>query len=179
MIWKPSERPASAEWIRSSRWARPWNVPIQRFRVGKPSSRSIRSRISAAALFVKVTASTCCAATPFTRITQAIRCTSTRVLPLPAPASTRVGLSGAVTAARCASFKGSMMSVTSTAKRAGEKDWPTRVLLFGPEGRNVMVDEQEAEERDQIGDRVTEGRHRTLGAGPPLELDRVIQEAGA
>jgi hypothetical protein len=117
MIWKPCVRPASRQWMRKRRCDKPWNVPIQRLRVGTPSRASTRSRISAAALFVNVTASTCCAATPPTRMTHAIRCTSTRVLPLPAPASTSVGWSGAVTASRCAGFKGSMMSVTSIGSR--------------------------------------------------------------
>jgi len=88
------------------------------FRVGTPSSASTRSRISAAALFVNVTASTCCAATPFDADDprDAVH-EHARFLPLPAPASTSVGRSGAVTASRCASFKGSMMSVTSIGSR--------------------------------------------------------------
>src|ERR1700758_4031036 len=39
-------------------------------------------------------------------MSQAMRWVSTRVLPLPAPASTSTGPSAAVTAARCASFSG-------------------------------------------------------------------------
>ena len=60
----------------------------------------------AAALLVKVTARMPCGEAPSAWITQAMRCVSTRVLPLPAPASTSTGPSGAVTAARCASFRG-------------------------------------------------------------------------
>ena len=78
-----------------------------------PSSFSTRARISAAALLVKVTARIPCGETPSAWISQAMRWISTRVLPLPAPASTSVGASGAVTAARCASFRGLRMGVTS------------------------------------------------------------------
>ena len=46
----------------------------------------MRPRISAAALFVKVTASTPSGETFSTWINHAMRCTRTRVLPLPAPA---------------------------------------------------------------------------------------------
>ena len=64
----------------------------------------MRPRISVAALFVKVTAISPCGETPCSRISQAARCVSTRVFPLPAPASTSTGPIGAVTAARCSSF---------------------------------------------------------------------------
>src|SRR5215471_11880790 len=84
----------------------PWNVPIQSDSPGMPSSRSMRERISPAALLVKVTASTPCGEAPSAWMSQAMRCVSTRVLPLPAPASTSTGPTGAVTAARCASFSG-------------------------------------------------------------------------
>ncbi len=84
----------------------PWKVPIHRALPGTPSSFSTRARISPAALLVKVTARMPCGETPSAWITQAMRCVSTRVLPLPAPASTSTGPSGAVTAARCASFRG-------------------------------------------------------------------------
>ncbi len=84
----------------------PWKVPIHKALPGMPSSRSTRARISPAALLVKVTARMPCGEAPSAWITQAMRCVSTRVLPLPAPASTSTGASGAVTAARCASFRG-------------------------------------------------------------------------
>ena len=54
----------------------------------------MRRRISAAALLVKVTARMLCGEAPSTWISQATRCTSTRVLPLPAPASTSTGAEG-------------------------------------------------------------------------------------
>ena len=57
----------------------------------QPSSAATRSRISRAALLVKVTASTCHGrARPVARIC-ASRVVSTRVLPVPAPASTSTG----------------------------------------------------------------------------------------
>ena len=83
----------------------PWNVPIHNGALGTPSSVSMRPRISPAALLVNVTARMPCGETFSTCTSQATRCVSTRVLPLPAPASTSVGASGAVTAARCASLR--------------------------------------------------------------------------
>jgi hypothetical protein len=91
----------------------PWKVPIQSAELGMPRSCAMRPRISPAALFVNVTARMPCGDTPSTWISQAIRCVSTRVLPLPAPASTSTGASGAVTAARCASLSGSRRAETS------------------------------------------------------------------
>ncbi len=109
-------RRASRQCSRSSRWARPWKVPTQRLAAGMPSRCSMRARISPAALLVKVTASTPHGDTPSTWTSQAMRCTSTRVLPLPAPASTSTGASaGAVTASRWASFRGSRIGVMSMA----------------------------------------------------------------
>ena len=55
------------------------------------SSFDTRSRISAAALFVNVTAAMWRGSKPFASIRCAIFCVITRVLPLPAPASTRQG----------------------------------------------------------------------------------------
>ena len=57
-----------------------------------------RVRISRAALFVKVTARMDSGGAPSTSRRQPIRCVMTRVLPEPAPASTRVGPAGAETA---------------------------------------------------------------------------------
>jgi len=78
-----------------------------------PSRLSMRPRISAAALLVKVTANRPSGATPSTSISQAARWVRTRVLPLPAPAMTSNGSAGAVTACRCASFRDSSIGVTS------------------------------------------------------------------
>ena len=74
-----------------------------------PSRSASRSRISPAALLVKVTASTCQGATPRSRTRWAMRWTMTRVLPEPAPASTSSGPSPCSTASRWASFRGSRM----------------------------------------------------------------------
>ena len=112
-IWKASGSPASFQCMRSRRWAMPWNVPIHRGRVETRSRPPVRSRISPAALFVKVTASTPRGETWSTWISHARRCTSTRVLPLPAPASTRTCLSLAVTASRCGSLSSSSRWETS------------------------------------------------------------------
>src|SRR5215207_7980226 len=65
----------------------------------------MRERISAAALLVNVTAISPCGETPHSMISHAARWVSTRVLPLPAPASTSIGPTGAETAARWASFR--------------------------------------------------------------------------
>src|SRR6516225_278497 len=119
--------------MRSRRWAMPWKVPIHSDAPGMPSSRSMRERISPAALLVKVTASTPCGETPSAWMSQAMRCVSTRVLPLPAPASTSTGPSGAVTAARCASFSGLRMGDKSM---GGEfYTVKTRAYGKGPDGR--------------------------------------------
>src|SRR5262249_52088027 len=63
-------------------------------------SRSTRERISREALLVKVTAITPQGGTARSVMSQAMRWGRTRVLPLPGPARTRTGPSGAVTA-RC------------------------------------------------------------------------------
>ncbi len=60
----------------------------------------MRLRISAAALLVKVTARMLFGEAPSTWISHATRCTNTRVLPLPAPASTSAAPSGEATACR-------------------------------------------------------------------------------
>ena len=70
-----------------------------------PSSRSTRSPISLAALLVKVTARMESGATPFSRISHAIRLVMTRVLPEPDPARISNGPSTASTAARCSGFR--------------------------------------------------------------------------
>ena len=77
----------------------------------------MRRRISAAALLVNVTARMLWGDAPSTWISQATRCTSTRVLPLPAPASTSAEPCGEATACRCASFKPSSKCDTSMGAR--------------------------------------------------------------
>ena len=77
----------------------------------------MRERISAAALLVKVTARMAWGEVFSTSISQAIRCTSTLVLPLPAPATTSAFPSGAETASRWAWLRPSKMCVMSKIKK--------------------------------------------------------------
>ena len=76
---------------------------------GRSSSSSMRTRISLAALLVKVTARMPCGETPSIWMSQAIRWTSTRVLPLPAPARTSRLPGSDVTALRWLSLRGLRM----------------------------------------------------------------------
>src|SRR6056297_2876417 len=112
-IWNVGFRLASPECSRRMRWQMPWKVPIHSPEDGICSNSSTRPRISLAALLVKVTASTDIGETCSTWISQAIRWTRTRVLPEPAPASTRQCPSSSVTAWRWASFRSSMRWETS------------------------------------------------------------------
>src|ERR1700694_4454287 len=81
---------------------------------------STRLRISRAALLVNVTARISPGSARPCWISQAIRCVSTRVLPLPAPAKISSGPSSAVTAARCGGFSPAKRSIARSA--AGEED---------------------------------------------------------
>ncbi len=82
-----------------------WKVPSQ----GMPSpagpiSAPIRCFISRAALLVKVTARMSKGRARPVAIRWAMRVVSTRVLPVPAPASTKTGPSVVSTARRCSGF---------------------------------------------------------------------------
>ena len=91
---------------------------IQIARAVRPRIRSSRSRISAAALLVKVIARISVGFTPCARIRCATRCVRTRVLPDPAPATTRSGPSTWSTASRWAGLRparSSSCGVTVTA----------------------------------------------------------------
>ena len=112
-IWKFSGKLASAWWARSSLWANPWKVPIHILFRPRPINDSIRPRISFAALLVKVTARMENGAIFSTSINHAMRCTNTRVLPLPAPANMRALERGAATASRCLSLSSSSSRDTS------------------------------------------------------------------
>src|ERR1700694_1780178 len=81
---------------------------------------STRLRISRAALLVNVTARISPGSALPCWISQAIRCVSTRVLPLPAPAKINRGPSSAVTAARCGGFSPARRSIARSV--AGEDD---------------------------------------------------------
>ena len=82
-----------------------WKVRIQIARAIGPSIVIRRSRISPAALFVKVIARISFGLTPIAEIRWATRCVSTRVLPEPAPAITSSGPSVCRTASRWAGFR--------------------------------------------------------------------------
>ncbi len=72
---------------------------------GWPRMAATRSRISRAALLVKVTARTWLGKARLVSRIWAKRVVSTRVLPVPAPASTSSGPSTVSTAARCSAFR--------------------------------------------------------------------------
>src|ERR1700730_406855 len=97
-----------------------WKVPIQTAPAVRFRRFSTRLRISRAALLVNVTARISPGSARPCWISQAIRCVSTRVLPLPAPAKISNGPSSAVTAARCGGFSPAKRSVARSA--AGEED---------------------------------------------------------
>src|SRR4051794_39379616 len=82
-----------------------WKVLTHMMRARPPTSSSTRSRISAAALLVKVIARIEPGCTLRSEINQAIRRVSTRVLPDPAPATTRSGAPSWTTARRCGSLR--------------------------------------------------------------------------
>src|SRR4051794_20506785 len=89
-------------------------------RVEWPSSSSTRSRISCAALLVKVIARISPGRATPEWISHAIRCVSTRVLPEPAPARTSSGPPGCSTASRWGSFRpSSRLSRRSAAAASG------------------------------------------------------------
>jgi len=67
----------------------PWKVPTVSPLAAAPSRLSSRPRISPAALLVKVTARIDHGGAPVASISQPMRWVRTRVLPEPAPASTR------------------------------------------------------------------------------------------
>src|SRR5882762_3960517 len=92
-----------------------WKVPIQIAPALRLTRLSTRERISRAALLVKVTARISPGSARPCWISHAIRCVSTRVLPLPAPAKISNGPSSAATAARCGGFSPSRRSTPRSA----------------------------------------------------------------
>ena len=92
---------------RSSRTQNEWKVETfgRGFQRDVFEQREMRSRISLAALFVKVTARTADGGTWLVVTMCATRCVMTRVLPLPAPARIRSGPSVCATASRCSAFR--------------------------------------------------------------------------
>jgi hypothetical protein len=96
--------PISSAWARIMRTPMAWKVPSHMPEMLRPIRISTRSTISRAARLVKVTASTSCGLARPVRRMWARRVVSTRVFPVPAPASTSNGPSAAVTAASCSGF---------------------------------------------------------------------------
>src|SRR5438105_9476111 len=98
----------ASPWARRMRTHAEWNVAMSGARMpAGASSASTRRAISPAAWLAKVTARTWRGCTPRTPSRWAMRCAMTRVLPLPAPASTSSGPSPARTASRCGGFRSS------------------------------------------------------------------------
>ncbi|MNS40648.1 hypothetical protein D3C72_729730 [compost metagenome] len=85
-FFRPSTWPSS----RIMRTPSAWKVHTTTLRASRPIRSLARSRISAAALFVKVMAAMRSGFRP-DWISRPILCVITRVLPEPAPASTRQG----------------------------------------------------------------------------------------
>ena len=88
---KSRERPMCGASRRRSRAQRAWNVEIHMPLDVAPTSEPTRARISSAALFVNVTASTSCGSARPLPTRYAMRYAMTRVLPEPAPARMRRG----------------------------------------------------------------------------------------
>src|SRR5690606_38187591 len=98
-------------------------------RGSRPSSPATRSRISPAALFVKVTARMCSGGTPCSCTRWQMRVVSTRVLPDPAPASTSSGPSTWSVASSCSGFSPSRCAAGGASGiRHGEADLEGRAL---------------------------------------------------
>src|SRR5436190_8718529 len=160
-----------------------WNVAM----TGAPMpagsrSSSTRRAISPAALFVKVTARTCFGGTPRTPRSHAIRWAMTRVLPLPAPASTRRGPSPAVTASRCGGFRSTRSASRSSTWRLyrtakpREARRPRRARLFhrhrlGQVARLIHVAAQTHRDvvREELERDDGEDRREQLRAGRDLD----------
>src|SRR4029450_6688145 len=106
--------PGAASVERSRRTAAPLNVWA--WTPGNPRAAS-RSRISLAALSVKVTTSTWPGWTAPVAMAYATRREITRVLPLPAPARMHNGPTVVETASRCAGFRSWVRNLGCTAGR--------------------------------------------------------------
>ena len=100
-------RPMRSAWRRRRRAQIEWNVPSHRPSALPPTSPSTRSRISRAALLVKVTARIWLGQARRVARIWASRVTSTRVLPVPAPASTSTAPSSVSAASRCSGLSAS------------------------------------------------------------------------
>ena len=119
-------RPTAAPFWRSMRTPKAWKVHINTSLAALPINCLARSRISAAALLVKVMAAMRLGSHP-TWMRRPILCVMTRVLPDPAPASTKQGPCKKLTASCCAKFKPADIQGTVQAKLA--------MILVHPEGK--------------------------------------------
>ena len=106
-------------------------------RATPPTSAATRSFISAAALLVNVIARIENGDASRSAIRYARRCVRTRVLPDPAPAITRTGPTGSVTASRCAGLSPSRSSVMR--RRGGASGATSCGSLAGPSGELKRV----------------------------------------
>src|SRR5262245_53845737 len=158
---------------------------------------STRRRISPAALFVNVTASTRRGCTPSTPRSQAMRWAMTRVLPLPAPASTRTGPLVAWTASRWTGLSGARIASGATAGRSMSSYDITPRRRTGPallDGDGLgeiprLVDVATEPDGHVIGEELKRNghengrqelgrgghRHDTRGARPDLAIARVCE----
>jgi hypothetical protein len=108
-IEKVGLSPMRSPSARSSRTPSEWKVLITSGRAARaPTSAFVRSRISAAALLVKVIAAIWAGSTPLAS-RRATLCVITRVLPDPAPARTRQGECRWCTASSWRAFKVSVI----------------------------------------------------------------------
>ena len=97
--------PMASPSARRTRAQSEWNVPATTSRPPSPTRLMIRSRSSAAARFVNVTARIRHGGTSLMPTRYAIRWASTRVLPEPAPARISSGPSVVVTARACSGLR--------------------------------------------------------------------------
>src|ERR1035437_3678707 len=130
---------------RSMRTQNAWNVITHIARDVGPTSFASRSRISPAALFVKVIARILCGGTPRSPTRLATRYVRTRVLPEPAPASSRSGPSVVVTASRWEGLRAMRSSVIERSLyRTNRPDGGGRALSHELDHREALFVLREA-----------------------------------
>src|SRR5262245_14134839 len=139
-----------------------WKVRIQIERATPPSMSSSRSRISPAALFVKVIARISCGLTPIALIRWATRCVRTRVLPEPAPATTSSGPSVVRTASRWAGLRSA---------RYVSGDWTATPAMLSPETEVAAESSEAREAGDRLGGSVDRAVERVALDGRDEEDD--------
>ena len=130
-------KPSLSTSLRRMRTHAEWNVDTHMIRARRPTRSSTRSFISAAALLVKVIASTDPGCALRSEISQAIRRVSTRVLPEPAPATTSSGAPSWTTAARWGSLSPSRSCSRVGPWRVGSG--PSVAGVAGMPGRGIEM----------------------------------------